>query len=82
MFFIENIPPLLVGEKILRVTVGEETLYKFTVEDPDGDNFTVSAVERQLANTSLKIILIKMEISPTYLLYMSQLQSIPLLSFL
>ena len=50
--FIENSPPSMVGNKTLRVIVGQETMYSFTVEDTT-DNFTVNAIERQVVNTSL-----------------------------
>ena len=40
-FLLENFPPNLVGDATFPVTIGEEGIYIFTVED-EGDNFTVT----------------------------------------
>ena len=40
----ENFPPNMSGSDTFRVTVGQEAVYQFTVNDDAGDNFTVEVV--------------------------------------
>ena len=39
---IENTPPLILADSMFRVNIGEESIYRLSVSDPDGDNFTLT----------------------------------------
>ena len=54
MYNIGNSPPIILANSVLRVIIGEELFYRFSVSDPDGDNFNLTLMNELPGDTALE----------------------------